>query len=52
MNTIEQIADERDKLKAKLRQAKLQVVALAVERHRALQTVERANAANLSLIHI
>lgn len=54
MNPIDQIADERDKLKsklnqanAKLKQAKLQVIALAVERERALQTVDRANSANI-----
>ena len=54
MSTIDQLAEERDKLKAKLsqanaklKQAKLRADALAVERDRALQTVERANTANL-----
>jgi hypothetical protein len=54
MTTIDQIADDHDKLKAKLkkansklRQAKLRMDALAVERDRALQTVDRANAANI-----
>ena len=54
MNPIDQLADERDKLKSKLKQAKAKLrpakslaFALAVERERALQTVERANAANI-----
>ena len=54
MNPIDQLADERDKLRVKLRQAKAKLrpakslaFALAVERERALQTVERANAANI-----
>jgi hypothetical protein len=50
MNPIDQLADERAKLKkanSKLRQAKLRMEALAVERDRALQTVDRANTANI-----
>jgi hypothetical protein len=54
MNPIEQIADERDKLKAKLSQAKAKLRlaksrmdALAAVRYHALQTVERVNTANV-----
>jgi len=61
MNPIDQLADERDKLKAKLKkakaklkkanaeimEAKLKANAIDVEHHRALQTVERFNIANI-----
>ena len=54
MSTIDQLAKERDKLsaelkqaKAKLKKAKLRMGALTAVRDHALQTVDRANAANV-----
>ena len=54
MNPIDQIADERDKLRVKLNQAKAKLKlaksradALTAVRDHALQTVDRANAANV-----
>ena len=54
MNTIDQIADDRDKLrvklmqaKAKLKQAKLREDANALARDRVLQTLERVNTAKI-----
>ena len=54
MSPIDQLADDRDKLKdklrqanAKLRQAKIKMDAIAVLRDNALQTVERASTANV-----